>query len=417
MAPALLGPHRKITCPRCHAEFPVDWKASQNAKMLRCPDCGFSGRRGEFELSAEIRGDRVFLDRTWFSCGRKPRRWELVAFRNPEDAREFVVKRIVGLPGEEIHLHSGDVYVNGRLTRKSLDQFLATAVPVFRWSAACGLNTSPGPGWFTSGDQTGWAVRGDNLAWETESDTAARKAVDWLMFHPENPGRQGPILDDFSYNLGLPRRVETVNPVADIGVSLSLIELSEDGILQIRLVSRGDTFELRIDRTARVVRLFHAGRNVRTSPFPDNRNPHQEVIVAAFDRSVVASLNGIQILEYDVNDPSDGPTNHPPVSLGMASGKCQLREIRIFRDAYYDLPHFLLTDSSTNTPTILGEDSYYCLGDNSDISEDSRTWRSGPELPGSLIVGRPVFAIRAGGGQSRSGMIPVPKPVYIHYIQ
>ena len=63
---------------------------------------------------------RLFIDRTAFAL-RPPRRWEVVVFRSPENARQLCVKRIVGLPGETVSLVDGDVWINGQLIREPHD--------------------------------------------------------------------------------------------------------------------------------------------------------------------------------------------------------------------------------------------------------------------------------------------------------
>jgi signal peptidase I len=71
-------------------------------------------------------GDRVFVNK-WiygpripftnsriFRLG-EPRRWDVVVFRSvePEEPRKILIKRVVGLPGERIHVYDGKIYVNG----------------------------------------------------------------------------------------------------------------------------------------------------------------------------------------------------------------------------------------------------------------------------------------------------------------
>lgn len=73
------------------------------------------------------RGDRVFVNkwiygvrfpflnkRIWY--GKKPERWEIVVFQTVEkNARhKTLVKRVVGLPGERVHIAGGKVYINGK---------------------------------------------------------------------------------------------------------------------------------------------------------------------------------------------------------------------------------------------------------------------------------------------------------------
>ena len=43
----------------------------------------------------------------------KPKRWDVIVFRNPVNPREVYCKRLVGLPGEEIEIRDGSVWANG----------------------------------------------------------------------------------------------------------------------------------------------------------------------------------------------------------------------------------------------------------------------------------------------------------------
>ncbi|HYB69658.1 MAG TPA: signal peptidase I [Candidatus Bathyarchaeia archaeon] len=53
-------------------------------------------------------GDYVLIDK----AAHWPVRGDLVVFVDPKDANELLVKRIVGVGGEEIAVHGHDVYVN-----------------------------------------------------------------------------------------------------------------------------------------------------------------------------------------------------------------------------------------------------------------------------------------------------------------
>lgn len=52
-----------------------------------------------------------------------PRRGDIVVFNMPQQSTELLIKRVVGLPGETVEIHSGMVYVNGTpLSEPYLDQ-------------------------------------------------------------------------------------------------------------------------------------------------------------------------------------------------------------------------------------------------------------------------------------------------------
>lgn len=47
--------------------------------------------------------------------GAEPQRWDIVVFRSTEDdnAGETLIKRVVGLPGERVHIEDGKIFING----------------------------------------------------------------------------------------------------------------------------------------------------------------------------------------------------------------------------------------------------------------------------------------------------------------
>jgi signal peptidase I len=68
-------------------------------------------------------GDKFFVDRNAYADGRAPRRGDIVAFRVPDSAGDLarmykpgatLVKRVVGLPGEQVGMHLGAPMIDGR---------------------------------------------------------------------------------------------------------------------------------------------------------------------------------------------------------------------------------------------------------------------------------------------------------------
>ena len=74
--------------------------------------------------SIECGGDRVLVQKFLYDF-RRPRRWEVAVFHFPGEPSQAYVKRVVGLPGESIRIKGGDIFVNGRIARKSLAEIRA----------------------------------------------------------------------------------------------------------------------------------------------------------------------------------------------------------------------------------------------------------------------------------------------------
>ena len=98
--------------------------------------------------------------------------------------------------------------------------------------------------------------------------------------------------------------------------------------------------------------------------------------------------------------------------------------LKVYRDVYYTQPLGVrpIPESgaagSSYLLAHLGQDEYCVLGDNSPISEDSRTWSRGPSVPTRLVVGKPFivfFSVReVDWGPWR---FPVPDPSGMRYIR
>lgn len=138
MAPCLLGFHKRVECPKCHQLFAFgvayDTDAPEDAEELVqsrsraiCPNCGQTGI--ELKDVPRNHGDQLLVNKQAYMY-RSPRRWEIIVFRNPAKATEAYVKRVVGLPGEQIQIADGDVTIDGRIVRKNYEQQCAMRILV-----------------------------------------------------------------------------------------------------------------------------------------------------------------------------------------------------------------------------------------------------------------------------------------------
>lgn len=67
-------------------------------------------------------GVRAPFSDQWLIRGSSPRRGEMILFRLPDDRHKYYIKRVVGVPGDQILVEGGHIYVNGRLLDRSVPQ-------------------------------------------------------------------------------------------------------------------------------------------------------------------------------------------------------------------------------------------------------------------------------------------------------
>jgi hypothetical protein len=125
MAPALIGEHVSITCSDCR--YPFVYDAQRPAELgAVCPNCGY---RHTDQSAVVKRGQHVLIDRFGLWTG-LPQRWDFVAFTDPDKPALSSVKRVIGMPHEQIEIRGGELYVDGQLLQKNLAEFRHMAILV-----------------------------------------------------------------------------------------------------------------------------------------------------------------------------------------------------------------------------------------------------------------------------------------------
>ena len=117
MAPTLLGRNKAIDCPACGHQYEIG--ASEEADEAGylivshrigesvCPNCRHMHNVAPLNV---YKGDRILVNKAAYQFG-DPNRWDVIVFRYPEDTQKNYIKRLVGLPNEQIRIERGDVYV------------------------------------------------------------------------------------------------------------------------------------------------------------------------------------------------------------------------------------------------------------------------------------------------------------------
>lgn len=80
----------------------------------------------------------------WLLPYHRVRRGNIVVFRFPLDPSEYVVKRVIGVPGDRVRLQSGLVYINGQRQAEPYATFEGSYPDVFRDDFPLSSAISPG---------------------------------------------------------------------------------------------------------------------------------------------------------------------------------------------------------------------------------------------------------------------------------
>jgi signal peptidase I len=116
MAPTILGQHVRSTCPSCAATSYVS--ASPLEFDSPSEELGICGRCFRSSMMPVSTRRAVMGDRFLVAKFLRPKRWDVVVFKYPEDPSIIYLMRLVGLPGEDVAIRSGDVWINGARAAK-----------------------------------------------------------------------------------------------------------------------------------------------------------------------------------------------------------------------------------------------------------------------------------------------------------
>ncbi len=403
MAPALLGPHVNLTCAHCNTTFAIDADGLPPSGAALCPNCGARQPLGD---ARRQRGDRVLVNRAAYAW-RAPRRWERTVFRLPDQPQSMAVKRIVGLPGETIELRAGDVYINGQLVQKTLDEFRQLAVEVY--NSQHGITDADGTpiGW---NHNRLWQFHAGHLTFESSAATGGDRGLEFrgnqisetiASTIPPSPAlgldeghflpRQ-PLTDDLGYNQNVQ---QPLFEVSDWLLEGRLNVFGEGTLQVIMLGNRGRNFHLQIEPNESRWKLFgeQFGRPLAEGMLPRKASDESwRFCLAMIGGQVCVQFGEQQLFHYDFK-PGPAEYAHAPIVFAPDRVSVDLSQIRIARDLYYR-NSAMSANLKTGQTLTLGKNQYIVLGDNSAISDDSRSWLSSPFVTRTQLLGRPILLQR-----------------------
>jgi signal peptidase I len=339
MAPALLGDHWNARCAACQKVTEIGAEA---AKLTRKPTCSGCDAPLDLEQALFVPGQRVLQDRATYLL-RDPRRYELVAFRSPQEPGKLAVKRVLGLPGEVVSIRDGELWIDDRLVTKSAREFRDQAVLAGELKPDASSNSQ------------------NNVCWSLGDDKSH-------------------VTDDLPYNGALSHQLARVD---DLALEV-ILGGSIESPLELRLPGTPAVCRAVLDPTTHTANLYCGDQPGVEAPLPPNG---RRIWFGCWDETCELWIDDvcILILPRPQTDPAAKvPAGRAEVVSTAAAPLIQ--SAHLWRDLY-------LTSSPDGHPATaeswrLGPDEFFVVGDNQAVSEDSRTWKT-PGLPRSTAVGRP----------------------------
>lgn len=391
------SPGPTVWCPGCNAQRPANPSGFEGPLPLGaidnawCSQCQFQYRevftihhsttpilgplRNRF-AGGDWRGGHKLLVNKFVYQLREPRRWEVIVFKF--NRQRNYIKRLVGLPGEEIQVVQGDIHINGRVERKPVWAQDELWVRVHD-SAQVERGFAPQPAWSI---EKGWAP--------IESDTQEAAAGAWsfnALGARAHLAYQRPIQSRLAYNAGGHGGyaiVHDVRVVADVSLN------GGAGWLDVQLINGPQVF------TCRLAGLSSSGPGtieLRARPGPGEDDSEQvlhrmdhpalrlqapvQVDFWVADGWLVLRLDGEVLAELELPEPYRTLARGDRSSVALVAHDTggRLERVQVFRDVYYtDSLQNTLTSYACKSPFRIPADHLFAMGDNSSSSMDSRAW-------------------------------------------
>jgi len=114
MAPTLQGRHMDVTCSQCGCPYragaSVENEGHGEVRGTTCPICRFPMQldKDRDPNQRSFNGDRILVSKFAYEVA-DPKRWEVIVFKFPGNAKQNYIKRLIGLPNETLWIRHGDI--------------------------------------------------------------------------------------------------------------------------------------------------------------------------------------------------------------------------------------------------------------------------------------------------------------------
>ena len=303
MAPTLQGRHKDLECKNCgyrvrasssDEDRPRDTASrSQNPNWAQverevynsqvvavtCPLCRYRTDTANNDEYPTYNGDRIIVAKFPYEFV-DPKRWDIVVFKFPNDAKTNYIKRLVGLPEETVRIFHGDIFTKPKggaefqIERKPPEKQLSMAQIVYDNNYVVPSMTEKGwpLRWQAlpeGAEKKSWVALKEGKSFEIESGDRNEPAwiryqhipptqTDWAELRSGSiPARELPlpqlITDFYAYNNGVLRGglrtpgTTGLNWVGDLMMEAQVDVRDDQGRLLLDLVEGGVHFRATIE--------------------------------------------------------------------------------------------------------------------------------------------------------------------------
>jgi signal peptidase I len=209
MAPTLMGAHKDLFCQECGVQYQVGASAEYDSKTASPNGNSVVGSTAAISRAinpinfkdanhSTFSGDRILVSKFDYVFS-KPQRWDVLVFKYPGNASMNYIKRLTGLPNEQLLIQEGDIYVRKtddqpwQIARKPAHKVLAMRQPVSDTNflskslVALGYPSLWQP-WSEQGTDNGWLVQQDQQGWSAKLPAQSQPA--WLRYFHKDISEQ-----------------------------------------------------------------------------------------------------------------------------------------------------------------------------------------------------------------------------------
>lgn len=380
-------------------------------------------------------GDKILVNKFIYDL-EKPQRGDVIVFKNPQNPEKNYIKRLIGLPGENILIRRGDIYVDGKIWRKCRSVQRALWMPVstedLLWDEVADRHTRrifvqegnhdvPGIKVFEKWQIANHSRRKELVkerrlkVWKANPEEAWTSDAQGLNVVPKGDeiasvryhrlriydrvltatGKLTPQIDEGFENRGY-HSARRLNQVDDLRIRFH-VRPEQEGEIQIVLVDSYFRFvahlpvgtgNAQIEMGAKTGETKSEIKEVPRAVLKPGKT--SRVSFSNVDDTLMLEVNDKRVFEQPYDPVGKKGRNYSrfdiEVSFSALKTPARFTEIRLERDIYY-LAHFSGT-TSRDDKWQLKVKEYFVLGDNSPNSRDSRLWENGHSVPEENLIGQ-----------------------------